>query len=91
MALILVAFSNLADAHPFLAWCALWVLWMLWFIATLCVNSSVRLVGRLLRTLNIAFRGWPPAHLDADGDAIESETYTAGDLSVTRPAGERGG
>lgn len=26
--------------------------------------------NRLLRTIKVALRGWPPAHIDADGDAI---------------------
>lgn len=37
-----------------------------WFIAVL--NSVCRIVNRVLRSVNIALRGWPPAHLDADGD-----------------------
>lgn len=27
-----------------------------------------RIVNRGFRAVNIAIRGWPPAHLDADGD-----------------------
>jgi hypothetical protein len=29
---------------------------------------------RFLRHLNIRAQGWPPPHLDADGDAVETTT-----------------
>lgn len=32
------------------------------------VRLIVHLVNRLLRTIKVAIRGWPPEHLDADGD-----------------------
>jgi len=33
------------------------------------------LIGiRPLRTINILFRGWPPEHLDADGDFKTKDT-----------------
>lgn len=51
--------------HPFLAWCALWLLWPAgWIILTIVI----RLPNRILRCINIVTRGWPPEHLDADGD-----------------------
>ena len=28
----------------------------------------LKLLGRFLRATMVVFRGWPPAHLDADGD-----------------------
>lgn len=49
--------------------------WLAFFLA--CVLSSVvtapfkfafRAYSRSLRARNIAARGWPPEHLDADGD-----------------------
>jgi hypothetical protein len=52
------------NAHPFLAWCALWLLWGVVSLAQLAVN----LVNRLLRTVKVLARGWPPEGLDADGD-----------------------
>lgn len=52
------------NAHPFLAWCALWLLWGVVPLAQLAVN----LVNRLLRTVKVLARGWPPEGLDADGD-----------------------
>jgi hypothetical protein len=51
-------------AHPFIAWCALWLVWMI----VPLVQLAVSLVSRLLRTVKVLARGWPPAHLDADGD-----------------------
>jgi len=52
------------NAHPFLAWCALWLLWGVVSLVQLAVN----LVNRLLRTVKVLARGWPPEGLDADGD-----------------------
>lgn len=52
------------NAHPFLAWCALWLLWGVGPLVQLAVN----LVNRLLRTVKVLARGWPPDGLDADGD-----------------------
>lgn len=51
-------------AHPFIAWCALWLLWGLVPLAAAAAN----LVNRFLRTIKVLFRGWPPEGLDADGD-----------------------
>lgn len=31
-------------------------------------NFVFRLINRLLRTIKVCIRGWPPEHLDADGD-----------------------
>lgn len=46
-----------------------------WFlsICALCVCYEVVfgvrvVVCRVFRTINITVRGWPPAHLDGDGD-----------------------
>lgn len=48
-------------AHPWLAFSAI--------VAAYCAFAmAIKLGSRILRTLNIAVRGWPPAHLDADGD-----------------------
>lgn len=32
------------------------------------VNMTIRIISRILRTINVLSRGWPPDHLDADGD-----------------------
>lgn len=51
-----------------------------WFIALLMFWSATnlltwpfRLVNRWIRHKNIAAKGWPPIHLDGDGDAIKKE------------------
>lgn len=37
----------------------------LWLVIILVVYHFAR---NILRSINIAVRGWPPEHLDADGD-----------------------
>jgi len=32
------------------------------------VNFCLRVISRLIRSSNIKAKGWPPPHLDADGD-----------------------
>lgn len=34
----------------------------------LVLVSICRVINRIIRNRNIAARGWPPSHLDADGD-----------------------
>lgn len=34
-------------------------------------NTIARIFSRLFRMLMVRKHGWPPEHLDADGDAIE--------------------
>lgn len=41
---------------------------LLYSLFTSFVLLVVRLVNRWIRHLNIKQHGWPPAHLDADGD-----------------------
>lgn len=53
-----------ATQHPFLFWCSLWLVWAIVPIFTL----SAALLNYLLRSLNIWFRGWPPEHLNANGN-----------------------
>ncbi len=55
------------NEHWFLAWCALWLCWP---AASLVGAIFFRLPNRILRTIKVLVRGWPPAHLDADGDII---------------------
>jgi hypothetical protein len=55
------AFATLADGHPFLAF---YVLWLIGCIA----NLIFRAINRVLRTIKVSLAGWPPSHLDADGD-----------------------
>lgn len=47
--------------------------WLTFFLALLVAQVLVwpfRLVNRVIRHRNIVARGWPPEHLDADGDKI---------------------
>ena len=54
--------------HWFLAWCALWLLWGVIWLPVALASVLAKLANRILRAINIACRGWPPSHLDADGD-----------------------
>ena len=55
--------------YPFIAWCALWLGWPAFRLTTVLANLVLfRLPNRILRTIKVLFRGWPPEHLDADGD-----------------------
>ena len=62
------AFDLLLMHHPLLAFCALLIVGQL-------ATWPFRLVNRLIRHLNIKAAGWPPEHLDADGD-VKSGTNT---------------
>ena len=35
------------------------------------INFTLRIVSRILRVINITINGYPPTHLDADGDFKE--------------------
>lgn len=56
------------DNHGFLAWCALWLVWGVFWLVAVAFDVSFKLVNRMLRTIKVCARGWPPEHLDADGD-----------------------
>lgn len=45
------------------------ILWTGYCVAAL----PFPIINRYFRTRNIKNAGWPPAHLDADGDAVEKE------------------
>lgn len=60
-----MTFWQFADSSPFAAFfIALLILSA--FITSL--NFMFRVINRLIRHWNISVRGWPPPHLDADGD-----------------------
>jgi hypothetical protein len=42
--------------------------WMTLFIALAALQTVAVIYSRTMRAINIANRGWPPEHLDADGD-----------------------
>lgn len=67
--------------HSFLAWCALWLGWGVFWLAAIALEFMWELCNRLLRTVSVCARGWPPAHLDADGDwRPASKALSAADL-----------
>lgn len=37
-------------------------------ILSMCVGNVLRIVSLVLRAVMVLLRGWPPVHLDADGD-----------------------
>lgn len=50
--------------------------WLTFFLAYLAFPILVwpfRLVNRWIRHLNIKAQGWPPVHLDGDGDVVKRE------------------
>ena len=56
------------DLHPFIGWCALWLMWGVFWVMAVGLNLVFRIINRVLRAINVTFRGWPPSHLDLDGD-----------------------
>ncbi len=70
MTAILLSFIEWGGLHWILfGWTAFWVFVML--IAgffTLTRIIFFLLPNRILRTINVWKHGWPPEHLDADGD-----------------------
>jgi len=49
-------------------WTFIGVSMLLPLILYFIVNGIIKIWSRFLRLLMILFRGWPPEHLDADGD-----------------------
>jgi hypothetical protein len=45
----------------------------IWGTCELLTNIFFRLPNRVIRHLNIRKHGWPPEHLDADGDFKKEE------------------
>ncbi len=59
---------NLISDNPLLTF-------LLVFLTIYLVIRSLLLAwGRFMRHLNIRAQGWPPPHLDADGDAVVTST-----------------
>lgn len=60
--------------------------WLAFFLACLvtallgeALSVAFRCWNRLLRHLNIRKQGWPPAHLDGDGDHVPAHRDSEGD------------
>ena len=47
--------------------------WLAFFLALFAGQCAVTAFSQMLRTINIAIRGWPPPYLDADGDFPKPE------------------
>lgn len=54
--------------NPFIQWCALWLVWPPLLAIHEIVVGPFRIWRRLIRSRDIRECGWPPHHLDADGD-----------------------
>lgn len=54
---------KMADSHPFLAFCEIWLIGCL-------ANVTYKLCNRILRTIKVAVAGWPKSPMDADGDIV---------------------
>lgn len=56
----------------FITWSALWlgypIIFAIWSIS---YSILFKLPNRILRTIKVICRGYPPAHLDEDGDPIK--------------------
>ena len=64
-------FGYVGEQNVFIQWCALWLLWIPLFFGSMTFKllmTPYRAYNRTLRSRNIANAGWPPEHLDADGD-----------------------
>lgn len=77
---------SFASEHWFLTWCALWLVWL----PLIALSQVTPIITRIYRVIMVSLRGWPPAHLDADGDwrpapkvDEKTETATVGDMSHT--------
>jgi hypothetical protein len=49
--------------------------WLAFFLLLLITELIFRCWNRTLRHLNIKAKGWPPEHLDADGDFEKDEEH----------------
>lgn len=64
-----------------------WLTFFLAFIAAHVIALPFQLVKRWIRHRNIVARGWPPFHLDADGDtrSLDDEDIEALKASAQQP------
>lgn len=65
-----MTWAEVANNHPI---CVTIVLLVAMLLLTQIVFVPFRIANRYIRHKNIVARGWPPEHLDADGDAIEKD------------------
>ncbi len=55
-----------ADLDPFIEFCLIW-------LAGCLAGILFKLINRILRTIKVSISGWPPEHLDVDGDWKDKE------------------
>ena len=54
-----------------------WLTFFLAFFAARFASWPFRLINRWIRHRNIVAQGWPPPHLDADGDPVTTRVSEA--------------
>jgi hypothetical protein len=60
---------ELMHNHIFVTWLISWGIWpVAWCLALMTNIIFFKLPNRFFRTIKVLVRGWPPEHLDADGD-----------------------
>lgn len=42
--------------------------WLTFFLAWFLTELVFKITNRILRTIKVCVKGWPPSHIDADGD-----------------------
>ena len=63
-----------ASMGPFNQWCALWLFWPPLLTILAIARTPMFCWNRWLRHKNITAKGWPPSHLDADGDFARDDS-----------------
>ena len=53
---------------------------LIWLLLYFSVNFLLKLWVKLLRAVMVSLRGWPPTHLDADGDFKSASKVDLGDV-----------
>lgn len=55
-------------------WIFLGSIVLIWLLLYFFVNGLIRIWIRFMRMIQVTLRGWPPAHLDGDGDFEKTES-----------------
>ena len=54
-------------------------IWAVFWLGLVIIINITAMINRLFRTIRVIIRGWPPEHLDIDGDfktGIADNEYT---------------
>lgn len=54
-------------------WTFIGVFTLIYLFLYFIVNGFLKLFSRFFRVVLVSLRGWPPSHLDADGDLLSSK------------------